>query len=51
MQATPFVASHIDAIVFDVIGTLVDEDETWATVSAQLAKEAGLSEPARLNAC
>ena len=51
MQATPFVAGHIDAIVFDVIGTLVDEDETWATVSAQLAKEAGLSEPARLNAC
>lgn len=49
MQATPFVASHIDAIVFDVIGTLVDEDETWAGVSAQLATEAGLSDSAVLN--
>lgn len=43
MERAPFVSDHIDAIVFDVIGTLVDEDETWARVSAQLAAEAGLS--------
>lgn len=48
MQATQFVTDRINAIVFDVIGTLVDEDQTWATVSAQLAAEAGLREPTRL---
>ena len=49
MQPTPFVAKHIDAIVFDVIGTLVDEDETWATVSAQLATAAGIGDSTVLN--
>jgi 2-haloacid dehalogenase len=45
MQKAPFVSDRIDAIVFDVIGTLVDEDVTWARVSAQLAAEAGLPAP------
>jgi 2-haloacid dehalogenase len=39
------VAVHphqVDALVFDVIGTLVDEDKTWASVAERLAAEAGL---------
>jgi 2-haloacid dehalogenase len=45
MERAPFVSDEIDAIVFDVIGTLVDEDETWARVSARLATEAGIPGP------
>lgn len=41
-------AGQIDAIVFDVIGTLVDEDGTWATVAKRLATEAGVDDGAAL---
>jgi 2-haloacid dehalogenase len=39
------VPDQVDAIVFDVIGTLVDEDETWASTAEHLAAQAGLNEP------
>ena len=50
METAPFGSDRIDAIVFDVIGTLVDEDATWARVSEKLATEAGLGEPGVLRA-
>ncbi|MFD1715064.1 haloacid dehalogenase type II [Amnibacterium flavum] len=31
----------LDAVVFDVIGTLVDEDATWASAAARIAAETG----------
>ena len=36
------VPDQVDALVFDVIGTLVDEDATWARTAGQLAAEAGV---------
>ena len=39
---------EIDAIVFDVIGTLVDEDATWARAAERIAALAGLDAPADL---
>ncbi|WP_043671062.1 haloacid dehalogenase type II [Clavibacter michiganensis] len=43
MDRTPFSPDLVDAIVFDVIGTLVDEDATWTRVAADIAAEAGLA--------
>lgn len=48
MDTAAFVPGEIDAIVFDVIGTLVDEDGTWATVADRLAAEAGVDDGAAL---
>ncbi len=42
--------SQVDAIVFDVIGTLVDEDGTWARVAGRLAAATGLDETVSLHA-
>jgi 2-haloacid dehalogenase len=44
METAALIPDHIDAIVFDVIGTLVDEDATWATIARQLAVESGLGD-------
>jgi 2-haloacid dehalogenase len=41
-------ATRIDAIVFDVIGTLVDEDAGWAAAAARLAADAGVMDAAEL---
>jgi len=41
-------ADRVNAIVFDVIGTLVDEDGTWQAVAERLAAEAGLDDGAAL---
>lgn len=41
---------QVDALVFDVIGTLVDEDVTWAAATERLAAEAGLAGTADLHA-
>ena len=48
MDKAAFVPDQVDAIVFDVIGTLVDEDGTWATVAKRLAAEAGVDDGAAL---
>jgi 2-haloacid dehalogenase len=45
MEKSVFSADRIDAIVFDVIGTLVDEDPAWARVAEQIASAAGLDAP------
>ena len=42
------VPDQVDVIVFDVIGTLVEEDQTWARIAERLAAEAGLDETAGL---
>jgi 2-haloacid dehalogenase len=49
MKSAALVPDHVDAIVFDVIGTLVDEEGTWSSVSQRLAVEAGLDETADLH--
>jgi 2-haloacid dehalogenase len=41
MNVPPFVADDIDALVFDVIGTLVDEDATFETAARQIAAVSG----------
>ncbi len=48
MYRAPLVPEQIDAIVVDVLGTLVDEDGTWSRVAGPLAAEAGLTGPADL---
>jgi 2-haloacid dehalogenase len=50
MEKALFVPGRIDAIVFDVIGTLVDDDATWMRIAEQLAVESGLSDPGALRA-
>jgi len=50
MNNREFDAGLIDAVVFDVIGTLVDEDGTWADVAQKLAAEADVVRPAVLHA-
>lgn len=45
MDNQQFDSSVISAVVFDVIGTLVDEDGTWADVAQKLAAEAALVRP------
>ncbi len=49
MEKASFDLAQIEAIVFDVIGTLVDEDGTWASTAEQLAIEAGLGAPTDLH--
>lgn len=39
---SPFSVNHIDTVVFDVIGTLVDEDAAWASASERIAALAGV---------
>lgn len=46
---TPFLPRDVDAIVFDVVGTLVDDDTTWARVAERVAVLAGLATPADLH--
>jgi 2-haloacid dehalogenase len=48
VTGTAFNSSDIDAIVFDVIGTLVDEDETFAEVAHTVAREAGIADHTEL---
>lgn len=48
MDRAALVPGQLNAIVFDVIGTLVDEDGTWATVAERLAAEAGVDHGAGL---
>lgn len=50
MERTTLMPDQLDAIVFDVIGTMVDEDATWAGVAERLGVEAGLDEGAGLHA-
>ena len=50
METAALVPDHIDAIVFDVIGTLVDEDAAWASTAERLAVEAGVVDTERLRA-
>ena len=50
MQRAALVPEQLDAIVFDVIGTLVDEDRIWLSVAKRLAAEAGLDETTDLHA-
>jgi 2-haloacid dehalogenase len=50
MDRPALVPNHVDAIVFDVIGTLVEEGGTWASVAEGLADEAGLDKTADLHA-
>jgi 2-haloacid dehalogenase len=50
METAALVPGQVDALVFDVIGTLVDEDGTWASAAARLAAEVGLDDPARVGA-
>jgi 2-haloacid dehalogenase len=40
---SPFSVIHIDTVVFDVIGTLVDEDAAWASASERIAALAGVN--------
>ncbi|MEF2979382.1 haloacid dehalogenase type II [Subtercola sp. YIM 133946] len=40
--------SNIEAIVFDVIGTLVDEDATFASTSAEVAARSGIADADQL---
>ena len=42
-------AADIDAIVFDVVGTLVDEDATLAEVARRVADAVGVGDPADLH--
>ncbi|KQQ03373.1 MULTISPECIES: haloacid dehalogenase type II [unclassified Rathayibacter] len=49
MTTTTFQPSRIDAIVFDVIGTLVDEDSAWASAAARLSASAGIRDSAALH--
>ena len=49
MQRADLDPAHIDAIVFDVIGTLVDEDSTWVNAAQRLATESGLADAAGLH--
>ena len=48
MEKVALLPVQVDAFVFDVIGTLVDEDRTWAGVAPRLAAEAGLDGTANL---
>lgn len=49
MKAEQFTPDAIHAVVFDVIGTLVDEDGAWATTARKVAAESGLSSPEDLH--
>ena len=47
-MASPASALEIDALVFDVIGTLVDEDAVFSATATALAAAAGLDDAAAL---
>lgn len=49
MTSSRFHPGTTEAIVFDVIGTLVDEDTTWRDVSDQVAAASGLGDASRLH--
>jgi 2-haloacid dehalogenase len=49
MNHPQFDSGVIDAVVFDVIGTLVDEDGTWAEVARKLAAETAIDRPDALH--
>ncbi|TDX81606.1 2-haloacid dehalogenase [Rathayibacter sp. PhB151] len=49
MPADTLPASRIEAVVFDVVGTLVDEDSVWASAAERLSASAGLGDPAALH--
>jgi 2-haloacid dehalogenase len=49
MNSSALVFGDVDAVVFDVIGTLVDEDETWVRVATRLAAAGGLADAADLH--
>jgi 2-haloacid dehalogenase len=48
METAAWDPHQVDALVFDVIGTLVDEDATWAAAADRLAAESGVGDPADL---
>lgn len=50
MERGALVPDQVEALVFDVIGTLVDEDVTWALAAERLAAEAGVPGSADLQA-
>jgi 2-haloacid dehalogenase len=50
VERAALVPDQVDVIVFDVIGTLVDEDGTWESVAERLAVEAGVDKTADLHA-
>jgi 2-haloacid dehalogenase len=50
MRENGLDAGQVDAVVFDVIGTLVDEDRTWAAAAERLAADAGLERAEDLRA-
>lgn len=50
MDTAALIPDQIEALVFDVVGTLVDEERTWAKVAERLAAEAGLDETVDLHA-
>ena len=50
MDRAALVPDQVDAVVFDVIGTLVDEEPSWAAAAERLAAAAGLAETADLHA-
>jgi 2-haloacid dehalogenase len=50
MQRATLVPEQVDALVFDVIGTLVREDETWASAAVSLAAEGGSTQAVELHA-
>lgn len=49
MEQTPFDPPDIEAIVFDVVGTLVDEDATWARIAEAIARDTGLAAPSKIH--
>ena len=44
MEEAALDPNQVDAVVFDVIGTLVDEDAAWASAARLLASEAGVDD-------
>ncbi|MGP3536219.1 haloacid dehalogenase type II [Microbacterium sp. RD1] len=44
MDAATLMLPRIDAVVFDVIGTLVDEDPTWEAAARRLAAASGIAD-------
>jgi 2-haloacid dehalogenase len=49
LNESAFPSNHIEAVVFDVIGTLVDEDTTWADAANRIVGMTDAGEPAELH--
>ena len=47
-MGAPLDPQLIDALVFDVIGTMVDDDSTWAAAASRLAAGSGVDDGERL---